>query len=121
MDSGEWIAAGSGRVGALIGAGAGYAGAMRAAKRAAAAAWAANTMTVAQALLDSDDHRQRELGTRLLTASVGAIADADDTPERIKQVTRGAGLMPAVDQVRNIGGSEGDVTIEVQDGDGEDG
>jgi hypothetical protein len=101
MEPSDRVAAGSGLLGALVGAGAGYFAAMRAAKRSGSAAWAATTMTVAQALLDSDDPGQRDLGARLLGASVGAIADAEDSPDRIEEATRSAELATAVEQVRS--------------------
>lgn len=118
VEPSDWIAAVSGLLGALVGAGAGYLAAVRAAKRAGAAAWAANTMTVARGLLDSDDPVHRDLGSRLLEASVGAIADAEDTPDRIKQATRGVELTSAFDQVRTLEDGDGDVAVELEDGEG---
>ena len=117
------VAAVAGLLGALVGAAVSYVAATRAARRAAAAAWAANTITLAQALLESDDPATRAAGSTLLAASVRAIADADETPERIKQATRSGDLADAVDAVRTLEEADGqqaeiELAEEVQDGQG---
>lgn len=62
---------------------------------------------VAEALLNSDDPAARAAGTQLLAASVRAIADAPETPEKIKQATRSGDLADAVDEVRTVDASDG--------------
>lgn len=113
-----------GFLGAVLGAVASYLGAQAAAKKSNAAASVANTVALAQALLDSDDPTHRVVGTALLAASVRAIADSDDTPDRIKQATRSGDLADAIDEVRTIEDSDGEqVEIELAEEarDGEEG
>lgn len=107
MEAGVWITALVGLIGALIGAVASYLGSMRAARSASTAAWAGHTIAIAEALLNCDDPAARAAGTPLLAASVRAIADAPETPEKIKQATRSGDLADAVDEVRCVDASAG--------------
>jgi hypothetical protein len=114
---------------ALSGAGLSYLATARAARKAGAAAWAGHTISLATALLASDDPTMRAAGTHLLAAAARAVADAPETPERIKEVTRSGDLADAVDEVGRLEAAEGEpVDIEVvdaepaeEDDDGEEG
>lgn len=122
MEAGDWITALVGLIGALIGAVASYLGSMRAARSASTAAWAGHTITIAEALLNSDDPAARAAGTQLLAASVRAIADAPETPEKIKQATRSGDLADAVDEVRTVDASDGvpaEIELAEEDEDGQ--
>ena len=129
MDPSDLAAAGAALLAAVLGAAVSYVAATRAARRAAAAAWAANTISLAQALIESDDPATRRAGSTLLAAAVRAVADAEETPERIKQATRSGDLADAVDAVRTleeVGGSPAEIELapeaasaeEVPDGQG---
>ncbi|MEJ5946443.1 hypothetical protein WDZ17_14190 [Pseudokineococcus basanitobsidens] len=128
MGASAWVSAAVGLVGALVGAAAGYLGAVRSARRAGSEAWAANALSLARALIDSEDAAQRALGGRLLEAGVGAVADAEDTPERIRAATRNPDLSLAVEDLRSLGGdpdaeqgAEQDVELDEGEGDAQEG
>lgn len=123
MDAEDVITAVVGFVGALVGAGASYLATMRAARKANAAAWAGHTIGLATALLNSDDPALRAIGAQLLAASARAVADAAETPERIKEATRSGDLADAVDEVARLDRSDGepvDIELAEEDDDGEE-
>ena len=120
--AGEWITAVVGFAGALVGAGIAYLATMRAATKSNASAWAGHTISLATALLDSDDPTLRAVGAQLLAASARAVADAPDTPDRIKEATRSGDLADAVDEIGTLDRSSGEpVDIELVDGELVDG
>ena len=123
MEAGDWITALVGLLGALIGAVASYLGSRRAAKSASTAAWTGHTIALAEALLNSDEPAARAAGTQLLAASVRAIADAPETPEKIKQATRSGDLADAVDELRTVDASDGvpaEIELVEEDDDGQE-
>lgn len=58
-------------------------------------------------------HAARSASTAAWAGHTIAIADAPETPERIKQATRSGDLADAVDQVRTVDASD-DVPAQIQ-------
>ncbi len=124
VDAGDLVTAVVGFVGTLVGAVVSYFASMRAAKAANTAAWAGHTIALAQSLIDSDDPAMRAAGAQLLAASVRAIADAPETPDKIKEATRSGDLADAVDEVRTVeqaGGEPAEIELAEEDEDGQEG
>ena len=105
VDGGDWVAAGVSLLVGLVGAFGGYTGAVRAGARSNQAAWAANAVTVAQALLASDDPGQRAAGRALLLAAVRALGQSVDAPQLIRAATRTQEMERVLDMTRRVGTS----------------